>query len=85
MMFVQLYYYTNIDEVSRKDSIYGQWDMCKSVWESLDLSGVGGGVQGGASAPPKFWFVKIIPGKISENFGKIPENTGKNSAQRCLI
>jgi len=31
MMFVQLYYYTNIDEVSRKDSIYGQWDMCKSV------------------------------------------------------
>ena len=37
-------------------------------------SGVGGG---GASAPPKIWFV--------ENPGKIPENADKNGAQRCLI
>jgi len=46
---------------------------------------------------PKFWFVENL-GKILENFGKIPENPnkilkflekipenlGKNGAQRCL-
>jgi len=41
-------------------------------------------VQGVQRHPQKFWFVEI-PGKILENLGKIPENPGKNNAQRCLI
>jgi len=51
-------------------------------------SSVGGG---GASKPPKFWFVKnpgkILEnlGKISENLGKIHENLGKMAPNICTI
>ena len=43
---------------------------------TFSCSGVGGRGAGGAIAHPEFWSV--------ENLGKIPENLGKNGAQRCL-
>ena len=36
VLFVQLYYCTRIDELSRNDILDTKWDMCKKVWEISD-------------------------------------------------
>jgi len=47
-------------------------------------SSVGGGGEGGESAPPTVLICQN-PGKIPKNLDKISENPGNNDPQRCLI
>ena len=50
--------------------------LVNATFEFFLFSGVAVGCERGTAYPQKFWFV--------ENPGKIPENLGKNGAQRCL-